>query len=172
MAGDGPFDTPWEDDEDGGVGEDSVIDAFDAYLPPQHADEDADDLWDAPEPKQRDEQDLTYLFTATNPAGTVSATALVDGSVVRVELAPTVTKLTEPELAKEITTTSMLARQQARAGLYAVIAHFGRQLGHDEGALRNLLEHELHLPSPGTVYEEQARIFAAHYNQDHDRPAN
>ncbi|GBE64070.1 hypothetical protein MFM001_05320 [Mycobacterium sp. MFM001] len=173
MTDNRPFDAPWEDDsEEGCVGDESALDAFDAYLPPRQADDDIDDPWDAASSYGRDEQELTFLFTATNPAGTVSATAMMDGTVVRVELSPQVTEMTEAELGKEITAISILARQQAQAGLHAVIAHFGRQLGRDEVSMRSFLEHELHLPSPDTVYAEQARLFAAHYDADHGHRAN
>jgi len=155
-------DAPWDDGDDLGDQEDeSVLDALDEYVPVQ----DADDPWDLPEPPTGDGDDQieTLLVTATNPAGTVVATALMSGQVVRVELSSQVTKMTESQLAEEITVISTLAREQARAAQYAFIATFMHQLGHDPAGTRGFLEHEIGLPSPQTVLDEKARLFATRY---------
>jgi hypothetical protein len=161
--------TPWEDDEeDTGFGEESVLEAFDAYLPAQEA-RDADAPWDALSPYDSDDDaDLTVLFTATNPAETVSVTAMMGGQVIQVELSPQVTKMTEAELAKEITTIATLARRQALAGAHLIIADLMQRQGQDEVSTRSLLEHEFGLPSPDTVKAERARLFAARRTDGHD----
>jgi hypothetical protein len=156
MAGDISTNAPWEDDDDeAGFGDESVLDAFDAYVPADQID-DGDDLWDTSELPEDDDQVTTVLFTATNPAGTVSVTVLMGGQVFRVNLSPQVTKMTESELAEEITAISALARRQALAGQHAIIAQLMRQLGRDPASTRGFLERELGLPSPGTVRAERA----------------
>lgn len=117
----------------------------------------------------------TLLVTAKNPAGTVSATVLtgtvsatvlMSGRVLRVDLLPEVTKLTEAELAEEITVISTLARQQARAAQHAFAAALMRRLGHDPTATRGFLERDIGLPSPQTVLDEKQQLFAARYRDD------
>ena len=108
----------------------------------------------------------TLLFTATNPPGSVSVTALLDGRILRVDLDPQVETLTESQLAEEISLIANMARQQARAAQHAVVLEFMHTLGHDRVATRGFLEHDLDLPSPQTVLAEKARVFASRYADD------
>lgn len=160
---------PWDDDDGDftDFGDPSVPDAFDVYVPAQEPD-DTDDPWDAPsQPVDNDDdQVLTLLFTATNPSGSVSVTVLLDGHILRADLSPTVTTMTEPQLAEEISIIANLARQQARAAQHALVVEFMRRLGHDRVATRGFLEHELGLPSPETVLAQKAHVFASRYGDD------
>jgi hypothetical protein len=155
---------PWDDDHD--HDDESVLDAFDEYVPAKSV----DDPWDMPEPPRTEESDQvdTLLVTAMNPAGTVSATALMNGQVLKVELTSDVTRMTEAELAEEIAVISTLARKQGQAAQHAFVAEFMRQLGHDPAGTRAFLEREIGLPTPQTVLEERARVFSARYADDDD----
>lgn len=160
---------PWDDD-DGDLADiegPSALDAFDVYVPAGDPD-DADDPWDAPSQAvdNADDEVLTLLFTATNPSGSVSVTVLLDGHFLRADLSPTVTTMTEPQLAEEISIIANLARQQARAAQHALVVEFMRTLGHDRVATRSFLEHDLGLPSPETVLAQKARVFAGRYGDD------
>ncbi len=146
-----PDDPPWDDDEELTTAEPSVLDALDVS-PPQ--------------PAPTDEDVQTVLFTATNPTGSVAVTVLMDGRVLRVDLAPGVTAMTESQLAEEITLIATLARQQAQAGQHAVVAELMSELGHDRAATRSFLERELGLPAPDTVVAEKAKLFALRYAED------
>ncbi len=108
----------------------------------------------------------TLLVTVSNPAATVSATVLLNGRVVTVDLAQAVTGWSEDRLAEEIVVIATLARKQALAAQHSFTAAFMRQLGHDPAATRGLLERELGLPSPSDVLAEKARIFATRYQDD------
>lgn len=109
----------------------------------------------------------TLLVTVTNPAATVSTTVLLNGRVVKVDLAQAVTGWSEAHLAEEIMVIATLARKQALAAQHSFTAAFMRQLGHDPAATRGLLERDLGLPSPSDVLAEKARIFATRYQDDH-----
>jgi hypothetical protein len=153
----------WDDDEPTDVGDDSVLDALDEYIPAEEPD-DAADPWDTPEPSTRDDDTVTtVLFTATNPDGTVSVTALMGGQILRVDLSPPVTRMTESELAEEITVIAGLAQRQAQAGQHVLIALIMRQQGHDPASTQGFLERDLGLPSPSTVNTQRASIFATRY---------
>jgi hypothetical protein len=158
---------PWEDDDEiADFDEQSVLDAFDIYAPKGHTD-DADDSRGFSRPSDDDGDDVqTLLFTATNPPGTVSVTALLDGRILRVDLDPQVETLTEAQLAEEISIIANMARQQARAAQHVVTMEFMRRLGHDQVVTRSYLEHELGLPSPQTVLAEKAELFASRYAGD------
>jgi hypothetical protein len=163
MARDTARDSPWDDEEPIEVGDDSVLDAFDEYIPAEEPD-DAADPWDTPEPPTRDDDTVTtVLFTAANPDGTVSVTALMGGQILRVDLSPQVTRMTESELAEEVTVIAGLARRQAQAGQHVLIALIMRQQGHDPASTQSFLERDLGLPSPSTVNAQRASIFAARY---------
>jgi hypothetical protein len=108
------------------------------------------------------------FFTVSNPPGTVSVTALIDGRVARIELEPQVVRMTERELGEEILLIAQLAIQNARAGQHVIAAGLMRRLGLDPVTARSFLEHELRLPCAETVLAEKAEIFATRYAQEDD----
>lgn len=143
-------DDAWDDDEDDhGPGE-SMLGGLD-FSPQPAADYDEDG---GPQ---------TLFFTVTNPPGTVSATALMDGRPIQVTLAPQVCTMTESELAEEISLMARLATQNARAGQHLLVSGMMQQMGDDPLTVRSYVEHELGLPSAETVLTEKAQIFATRY---------
>jgi hypothetical protein len=128
------------------------------------AGDDEDDpavLWPAPDDRTESEPEVeTLTVTATNPARTVSATALLDGRLVEVRLERRVgTTMTESELAEQIALVARLANRQGKAAQHAFTAAFMHQLGHDPSNTRSFLERTLGLPSPDTVLQERAAMF-------------
>lgn len=148
----------WDDDEDDDFDRSDVADAFAGYLPP----ESPDDAADNPD----DDSVSTLLCTASNPPGTVSATALLSGRIVDVEISPEAARITGRELAEEIRSVAALANQRARAAQHAVIATLMDRLGKDPAQTRSYLERELELPSPESVNAARAQSLAAHYAGD------
>jgi hypothetical protein len=148
VGGSSHSDVPWEDDD-------------------EHVDV-GEGTWEYSDSDQDDDQVATLLFTATNPPGTVAATALMDGRIIRVELSPQVTRMTESQLAEEITVMSRLARRQAQAAQHAIAAQVMHELGHDGASTRSYLERTLSLPSPQAVLAEKLHVFAARYVDEHD----
>ncbi|MDG4668380.1 YbaB/EbfC family DNA-binding protein [Mycobacterium sp. 236(2023)] len=121
------------------------------------------------EPEHQDDDNVeTLLFTATNPDGTVSVTALMNGQILRVSLSATVTSMTESMLADEILVLASMSRLQALAGQHALIAALMGRLGHDPAAIHSFLERELRLPSPESVNQTRAEIFASRYFSESD----
>jgi|GEM_PF-3840569 len=161
------WNTPWDDD-DIVSGDESPFDAFDAFLPAQEG-IDAETSLEPRIPQEScgDNAPLTFLFTAANPAETISVTAMMGGQIVNIELSPKVTQMTEAELGKEITVIAALARRQALAAVHVVVTELMRQQEMDGVSTSTLLEHEYGLPSPQTVRAERARLFAAQSSEDH-----
>lgn len=146
---------------------DSDLDALDASSYPADAEPVGvlDDM--ASEPENRiDDTIETLLFTATNPDGTVSVTALMNGQVLYVNLSPTAALMTESWLADEILVLASMSRLQALAGQHAIIATLMGRIGRDPAATRSFLERELGLPYPESINETRAEVFAARYYRE------
>jgi hypothetical protein len=154
-------DDSWGDDEDDHGPAESILDALD-FSPPVAADY-VDVGLGATTPDDQDRGPQTMFFTVTNPPGTVSATALMDGRPIQVTLAPQVRNMTESELAEEISLIARLASQNARAGQHLLVSGMLQQMGEDPLTARSYVEHELGLPSAETVLADKAQIFATRY---------
>jgi hypothetical protein len=108
------------------------------------------------------------MFTVTNPPGTVSVSSLMDGRIQQIDLAPSVTTMTESQLAEEIRVIADLARRKGLAGQYTLMATMLYSEAHHNGAeVRAVLEQGLELPSPQQADEAQADVFASRYSERH-----
>ena len=119
------------------------------------------------QPDAGNEEADTLLFTVSNPAGTVTATASLTGIVVQIGLAPKVIELTEAELAEEITVVGALAQQRARAAQHALIVELMASLGRDRVATSAFLEYDLGIPSPASAQAELVEVCATRYPDLH-----
>ncbi|ODR15278.1 secretion protein EspD [Mycobacterium shimoidei] len=151
-------------------GEGSTFDAFEGYVRTQPSDdEETFDSIAGFAAESGDEQEPSPpLFTVTNPPGTVSVSAYLDGRVHRIDLSARVTNMTEPQLAEEILLIAGLARQKARSAQYTFMLDGMRELGHDNVATRDFLSRDLGLPSPEEATAKTAQLFATRYSGDHD----
>lgn len=149
-------------------GEESVLGVFDDYLPSDET-TDAGGDWNAIAAPGVEEEELqSPLFTVTNPAGTVTVSAFMDGHIQEIELTAKVTNMTEAHLADEILVIADLARQKARSAQYESISEAMRELGQDNATTRDFLARELRLPSPAEATAAAAEVFATRYASDHD----
>ena len=125
---------------------------------------------------EEDEEDGLQQFTVTNPPGTVSVSALIDGRTQRVELSPKASSLTESELAEEIIVLADLARKKGLAGQHTYLLENASQtegmqelgeIGLDSNQiLRDFMEAGMQLPTPEQADAAQAEVFAARYTAD------
>jgi hypothetical protein len=105
-----------------------------------------------------------YLARVTNPSGTVSVTALLDGRILRVELSPKVASMTESALADEILVIADLARQKGLAKQRAFLVEVMRASRLDEGAAgHDLIEESLDMPTTEQAEAARAEVFATRY---------
>ena len=144
---------------------------LDEYAPPEAQETvTVEDIIDS-QTGDADEQDddaQTMKFTVTNPPGTVSVSSLMDGSIQQIDLAPSVSAMTESQLAEEIRVIADLARLRGLAGQYTFMATMLYSEAHHNGAeVREVLEQGLELPSPQQVDEAQADVFASRYSERH-----
>lgn len=132
--------------------EESVLDVLDVY---GHAEDDAARSPDS-------------VVTVTNPPGTVSVSAFLDGRISRIELSEKAGGLTESVLADEVVVVAGLAARDAQSAQYASMLEGMREQGHDDAATRDFLTRDLGLPSPEQARAERARVFSTRYAGDHD----
>jgi hypothetical protein len=145
---------------------------LDEYAPAEIADaatvEDIIDSQTGDTDEQADDDAPGPMFTVTNPPGTVSVSALMDGRVQHIDLAPTVTTMTESQLTEEIRVLAELARLKGLAGQYAFMTTMLYSEAHHNGAeVREVLEQGLELPSPQQADRAQAEVFASRYTERH-----
>jgi hypothetical protein len=108
------------------------------------------------------------VFAVTNPPGSVTVTAFLDGRVKQIDLSPKVTDMTEADLADEIAVIAGLATAYARSAQYAYMLEGMRQQGHDDVATRDFLARDLDLPTPDEAKEARAQLFSTRYTGGHD----
>ena len=117
---------------------------------------------------EHDDDSPGPMFTVTNPPGTVSVSSLIDGRIQQIDLAPSVTTMTEAQLAEEIRVIADLARLKGLAGQYAFMTDMMyREELHNGADVRTVLEQGLELPSPQQADETQADVFASRYSEHH-----
>ena len=129
---------------------------------------DLDALGDYAEDPAEDDDLPVPVFAVTNPPGTVTVTAFLDGRVKQVDLSPKVTEMTEADLADEIVIIAGLATADARSAQYAYMLEGMRRQGHDDVATRDFLARDLDLPTPDEAKAARAQLFSTRYAGDHD----
>jgi hypothetical protein len=129
----------------------SDLDALDVY---------PEDFWDHELP--------VPVFAVTNPPGTVTVAAFVDGRVKQIDLSPKVTDMTETDLADEIVVIAGLATADARSAQYAYMFEGMRLQGHDDVATRDFLARGLDLPTPEEAKAARAQLFSTRYAGGHE----
>lgn len=113
------------------------------------------------------EDDDVELFTVTNPARTVSVSALIDGRVHRIVLSTKVTSMSESDLTDEVLVLADLARLKALGRQHTVLFQGMSEMGMDDTeALRDFLEIGMDLSTPEQAAAAQAETFATRYATD------
>lgn len=150
-------------------GTESGLDAFDDYT--TYAEDNGEEAWSTADPTAEDDgsdEPETPIFVVTNPPGTVSVSAFIDGRVHRVDLSAKVAEMTESELADEIVVIARLAREKARSAQFVFISEVMQQLGPNAAETNEFLGRTMGLPSPGEAENEEARVFSTRYASNHE----
>jgi ESX secretion-associated protein EspD/H len=134
----------------------------------ESAESDLDALGDYTDGLAEDDELPVPVFAVTNPPGTVTVTAFLDGRVKQVDLSPKVTDMTETDLADEIVVIAGLATADARSAQYAYMLEGMRQQGHDDVTTRDFLARDLDLPTPDEAKAARAQLFSTRYAGGHD----
>ena len=161
MAGDSP---PHDSDDE----RDDLAALDFSFAQSEHAASDLDALDDYAEEPAGDDGVPVPVFAVSNPPGTVTVTAFLDGRVKQVDLSPKVTDMTETDLADEIVVIAGLATADARSAQYAYMLEGMRRQGHDDVATRDFLARDLDLPTPDEAKAARAQLFSTRYAGGHD----
>ncbi|WP_281373839.1 DUF2694 domain-containing protein [Mycobacterium vicinigordonae] len=154
--------------------EESALDALGDYAPPVESPESGyggtglDALAGLTE---HEEEPELALFTVTNPQGSVSVTALMDGRVQHITVTDKASSMSESALSEEIFVIADLARQKARAAQHTFMVENMSEMTGERDA-QNTLLHEfvgmtLNLPTPEEAAAREAEVFAARYDVDY-----
>lgn len=110
------------------------------------------------------------LFSVTNPAGTITASASIAGRLHRIELtagAKSAAAITEAELSQEILLVGRLAGQRARSELFTYLVERTAEAGQDPVATGRFLRDDVGLPTPEESAAARAEAFGARYLDSH-----
>jgi hypothetical protein len=166
-------------DGDGDGEPETDIDPLDAFAPTEVDDTGTeaaaiDSQVESADDEAVKDDDEIELFTVSNPAESVSVSALIDGRTQRIHLAGKATAFTETDLVDEILVLAELARQKGLAGQFTFLSENPdvrdafRQLGDEYGldgeeTFHELLELDMALPTPEQAEVAQAEEFARRY---------
>lgn len=114
-----------------------------------------------------DESPGPVTFGVTNPAGTITAEATISGAINRIELSPSITSMTESDLARDIMATAELANLQGRAIQRAVVQSLLMHQGMDPQAAAQFIDDMIDLPTPAQFEAAQAEATAAYLRGEH-----
>ena len=148
----------WDGPDDEPV--DSVLDSFSYAAAPDHRVDESDE-WSrdsAPSDDEEPTAPIVLSVTASNPAGTISATATISGWLQHVGLEPEVVAMTEFDLAREILATATLASMKGQAGQRNMVEEMMVRQGLDQGAARDYVDQYMNLPT--TAHAEAAEAEA------------
>ncbi|MHA7648819.1 DUF2694 domain-containing protein [Mycobacterium sp. ML4] len=151
--------------------EQSPLDALSDYAPPTESGDDGTELDALQGLTEKEEEPDLALFTVTNPQGSVSVTALMDGRVQHITVTDKASSMSEPALAEEIFVIADLARQKARAAQHTFMVENMSEMTGDSDQ-QNALLHEfvgmtLNLPTPEEAAAREAEVFATRYDVDY-----
>lgn len=144
--------------------------ALDHYQPAEA--DGADGEWAAADPllvdDEDDEDDASPTFLVTNPPGTVSVAAYLDGRVQRIELAPEVSNLSESQLAAEIVLIARLASEKARSAQRVLLEGVLEAIGAEQSEQADMIRSASGLPTVAEAEAERTEIFSTRYESDHE----
>lgn len=134
---------------------------------PVTADDSLDYLAEPAPASAADGEHQLAMFSVSNPAGSVTATASIAGLLHRIELGGTAHSMTETELAQEILLVGRLAGQKARSELFTHLVNRTAEEGQDAIATARFLADDVGLPTPEESAAAQADAFGALYLESH-----
>jgi hypothetical protein len=129
----------------------SSLDAFDPLSQAQDEDADAEPI---------------PVAIATNPPGTVSVTAHLNGSIAQIDLDPRVTHMSETELAQEVQAVAEVAAKKATAVLHVSIVRMLVDQGMDIGDARDFVQTHMPYATPDQAVSAERDLVNRHRRYD------
>ncbi|OBG85134.1 hypothetical protein A5699_25240 [Mycobacterium sp. E802] len=114
---------------------------------------------------QPEDEEQIPVVQVTNPPGTVTVTAYLNGSVAQVDLDPAATRLTEAQLADEIRFVAGVAAKRATAVTHVVTVNMLVEQGMDFREARDFVGTNMPFATPEQAGEADRALIARHSNQ-------
>ncbi|MEW2479408.1 hypothetical protein AB0876_07415 [Mycobacterium sp. NPDC049093] len=105
------------------------------------------------------------VVQAINPPGTVAVSAYLNGSIAKVDLDPTVVRLTEAQLADEICFVAGVAAKRATAVLHGDAVNMLVEHGMDVREARYFVETNMPYATPEQADGADQALIARHFGQ-------
>lgn len=142
-------------------------DAVDNYFPGHEVVDDDDFVFDASDPDDAADDDPQIpVIQAVNPPGTVAVTAYLGGSVAHIDLDPTVTALTESQLAEEIRFVAGVAATKASAVVHVGVVNMFVEQGMDLRDARDFVETNMPFATPEQAHEANLALIARYTERE------
>ncbi len=135
---------------------------------PENPDTDLDAL--AADPPDVDDEDdtVTPVTAASNPANTITVTAYLTGVIARVDLDSRVTTLTESQLAQQIQAVAEVAVKRASAVVHIAMVKVLMDTGMDFLQARDFAENMLPFTTPAQADAAAAELATRFADSDPD----
>jgi hypothetical protein len=102
------------------------------------------------------------LTSATNPPGTVTVTAHLNGLVQQVELAASTTTMTESQLAEEVRVVADVAAKKATSAMYIFMVELMVAQGIGRETAETFMQSNMPLANPQQARAAEAELAARH----------
>ncbi|OBB11032.1 hypothetical protein A5731_27030 [Mycolicibacterium conceptionense] len=126
----------------------------------EEAEDDGFGLVDGEGESEDDEQ--IPVVQVTNPPGTVTVTAYLNGSVAQVDLDPKATKLTEAQLAEEIRFVAEVAAKRATAVTHVAVVNMLVEQGMEFREARDFVGTNMPFATPEQAGEAELALSERH----------
>ncbi|KIU15737.1 hypothetical protein TL10_17345 [Mycolicibacterium llatzerense] len=133
---------------------------------PENPDTDLDAL--AADPPDVDDDTVTPVTAASNPANTITVTAYLTGVIARVDLDSRVTTLTESQLAQQIQAVAEVAVKRASAVVHIAMVKVLMDTGMDFLQARDFAENMLPFTTPAQADAAAAELATRFADSDPD----
>jgi ESX secretion-associated protein EspD/H len=107
------------------------------------------------------------LISATNPPGTVTVTAHLDGLVQQVELSASTTTMTESQLAEEVRVVADVAAKKATSAMYIFMVELMVAQGIGRETAETFMQSNMSLATPQQARAAEVELAARHSHR-HD----
>ena len=102
------------------------------------------------------------LISATNPPGTVTVTAHLNGLVQQVELAASTTTMTESQLAEEVRVVAEVAAKKATSAMYIFMVELMVAQGIGRETAETFMQSNMSLATPQQARVTEVELAARH----------
>lgn len=131
-----------------------------------HERESSLDAFDRLSEAEDDGAEAIPVAIATNPPGTVSVTAHLNGSIAQIDLDPRVALMSESELAEEVQAVAEVAAKKATAVLHVSIVRMLLDQGMEMGEARDFVENHMPYATPDQAVSAERDLVNRHRQYD------